>query len=78
MPGIYGLLGGKYYFQQWMGEITSTRNPATITLGGDQQNVNVQARYTEDYSMVTITAGIITVVIAAVLSVIYFKVLRKR
>jgi hypothetical protein len=78
MPGIYGLLGGKYYFRQWMGEITSTRNTATITMGGGQQNIDVQAIYSEDYSMVTITAAIITVVFAAVLSIIYFRVLRKR
>jgi len=78
MPGIYGLLGGKYYFRQWMGEITSMRNPLTITIGGGQQNINFQAIYSEDYSMVTITSVIITVVFAAVLSIIYFRVLRKR
>ncbi len=70
MPGILGILGGKYVFKQWVGVLNSTKNNVTLVFKGYNPKLNMQAIYVEDYSRVIFTILIMAVVVIAVTAVV--------
>lgn len=75
MPGILGMLGGKYVFKQWVGVLNSTKNNVTLVFKGYNPKLNMQAIYVEDYSRIMFTVLIIAVVVAVAIAV---AILRRR
>ena len=75
MPGILGILGGKYVFKQWVGAMNSTENSVSLVFKGYNPRLRIQAIYVEDYSRVIFTTLIIVV---AVIAMIIVVILRRR
>lgn len=64
MEGFLGTLGGKYVFQNWAGDVESTDSPTTLLIGGVAE-MNVEAVYTENYTMPMALSAVAVVVVAA-------------
>jgi hypothetical protein len=77
MTGIFGVLGGKYQFVGWTGDVTSSIN-VVLSIEGVDPVIRVNAVYAEDLFMVYVTGGIIGLVLVAAALVAYFKVLKPR
>ncbi len=76
MQGLLGILGGKYVFKHWTGAVESTSNQEVLFIKSNQQVINVQAVYSEDYFMAIITGVVLLAVIGGAVF-IYFKKFRK-
>lgn len=78
MPGLLGLLGGKYVFKQWSGALNTFSSSVILTIAGDQADISIQAMYGEDYSGILFSVVIIVVVIVAVAVLVNFLRRRRR
>ena len=76
MEGILGVLGGKYVFQRWVGELNSTKSSVVISMIGDKEVISIKAIYVNDYIYPIVIFFVILIVIIAL--IIYFKKFRKR
>ncbi|MEM3040823.1 MAG: Ig-like domain-containing protein, partial [Nitrososphaerota archaeon] len=72
MPGIVGLLGGRYVFQQWQGAITSSNPSISISITGEQETIAVRAFYIEDISPMFTSIGILAGVAVAIVLIVFF------
>jgi len=77
MPGVVGLLGGRYQFRQWQGAITSTDPTVNVRITGDQQTISVRAFYTEDSSPM-ITSIMILAGVAVAATALFLFIRRRR
>jgi len=66
MPGITGLLGGKYVFKQWKGAVDSAENPMELTFAGYELKLTAQAIYEADYSSIYLIASLTMVAVAII------------
>jgi hypothetical protein len=70
MNGLLGLLGARYDFVEWTGDLNSTSPRATVTVNGPK---DLCANYSADYSQLAVTA----IAVAAVATIILLLVRRK-
>jgi hypothetical protein len=70
MNGLLGLLGARYDFVEWTGDLNSTSPQATVTVDGPK---DLYAEYSADYSQLAVTG----VAVAAVAAVILLLARRK-
>jgi hypothetical protein len=70
MNGPLGLLGARYDFVEWTGDLNSTSPRATVTVNGP---MDLYANYSADYSQLAVTV----IAVAAVAAVILLLVRRK-
>jgi len=64
MNGLLGLLGARYTFVRWTGDLDSTSPRATVTVNGPK---DLYANYSADYSQLAVTAisaaGIVVIIL---------------
>ncbi|MEM2877760.1 MAG: PKD domain-containing protein [Thermoproteota archaeon] len=68
IPGLLGLLGARYVFKQWTGFMNSTNNSVKLVFTGYESRLDMRAVYSEDYTMMMVTLGIMSVVIIVVVT----------
>ncbi|MEM2584638.1 MAG: PKD domain-containing protein [Thermoproteota archaeon] len=73
MPGLLGLLGAKYAFKQWTGFMNSTNNSVKLVFTGYETRLYMRAVYSEDYTMMMVTVGIISVVIITAITLSLYR-----
>jgi hypothetical protein len=66
MEGIWGLLGAKYRFSRWEGDIKSTENGLTINITGDEGALSFSAFYISDYNEAYLKIGLVTAIAAVI------------
>lgn len=76
MSGLLGLLGAKYNFVAWSGPFNSTENTINITFSGYEPKLEFKAIYVEDYSLAILIVAILSLIFAAITSIVMFR--RKR
>jgi hypothetical protein len=76
MNGFLGVLGGKYVFMRWEGDLNSTKSSELISITGSKEVISVKAVYREDYLYPLVIVSILIVIIIAM--IIYYKKFGKR
>ena len=73
LSGIFGLLGIRYTFGEWVGGPTSKNSTTIFTVPNNDVGVAIQAKYYSDYTVlllrVGVAAGVILVIIFAVIMI---------
>ncbi len=72
MNGLFGLLGGKYDFNQWTGFIDSEQNPLNIVFRGGSTTLDVRANYVENLTLVYVWLAVI-IAIVAIIAFFFFR-----
>jgi len=70
MPGVLGLLGGRYVFQRWRGFMETTSNPISLVVAGGGDSIRIEAVYGEDYTLIYVVIAVVAsslVLLAALL-----------
>ena len=76
MGGLLGILGGKYIFMRWVGDLNSTKSLELVNIKGNKEVISVKAIYREEYLYPLVIIFIIIICIIAV--IIYFIKFRKK
>ncbi|MGB9717347.1 MAG: PKD domain-containing protein [Thermoproteota archaeon] len=66
MLGLLGLFGAKYVFKQWTGFLNSTDSSVSLVFTGYEPRLEMRAIYSEDYTNMILTVGIVCVVITVI------------
>jgi len=69
MPGIVGLLGARYAFKEWIGELNSTEETVTLVFSGYRPMLEMRAVYAEDYTGAIIVASVAIVAVVAIAAI---------
>jgi hypothetical protein len=59
LSGILDILGIRYVFKEWRGDLQSNLNKASLTIPNSAEDLNVEAFYEADYSGLIIRIGVV-------------------
>jgi len=78
MPGLLGMLGGKYVFERWAGFVESEDNPVSLIVYAKEETLEIEAVYVEDLSTVYLVLIAIAVFILLLVSLVFIALKRRK